>query len=97
MKMRQTNTRSVAEQKPLGVIDAVSAGLTLVWRRPWTLVVPILFDAMIWLLPRLSLAQTVEQCATANAHSSTFRQFELVQTAPPCSPTNALIAAELFI
>lgn len=55
--MRQTNTRTVAEQKPLGVIDAVSAGLSLVWRRPWTLIMPILFDALIWLLPRLSLAQ----------------------------------------
>jgi len=55
--MRQTNTRTVAEQKPLGVIDAISAGLTLVWRRPWTLIVPILFDALIWILPRLSLAQ----------------------------------------
>ncbi len=55
--MRQTNTRTIAEQKPLGVIDAVSAGLALVWRRPWTLLVPILFDALLWILPRLSLTQ----------------------------------------
>lgn len=55
--MRQTNTKAVAEQKPLGVIDAVSAGLSLVWRRPWTLLVPILFDTLIWILPRLSLTQ----------------------------------------
>lgn len=54
--MRQTKTRTVAEQKPLGVIDVLSAGLSLVWRRPWTLLVPILFDALIWLLPRLSLS-----------------------------------------
>src|SRR3954465_1799681 len=33
----------------------------------------------------------------ANAHSNTFRQLLLVQTAPPCSPTNDLIAAELFM
>jgi hypothetical protein len=55
--MRQSNTRTVAEQKPLGVIDSVSAGLSLVWRRPWTLLVPILLDSLIWMLPRLSLAQ----------------------------------------
>lgn len=55
--MRQTNTKAVAEHKPLGVIDSISAGLALVWRRPWTLVVPILFDSLIWILPRLSLTQ----------------------------------------
>lgn len=55
--MRQTNTRTVAEQKPLGVIDVVSAGLGVVWRRPWTLLVPVLLDMLIWVLPRLSLTQ----------------------------------------
>lgn len=59
--MRQTNTRTVVEQKPLGVIDVVSAGLSLVWRRPWTLLVPILLDAMVWLLPRLSLTSFLLQ------------------------------------
>ncbi len=54
--MRQTNTKLLAEQKPLGVIDVISAGLDLVRRRPWTLLVPILFDLLIWLLPRLSLS-----------------------------------------
>jgi hypothetical protein len=53
--MRQTNTRTVAEQKPLGVIDVVSAGLSLVWRRPWTLVVPVALDLLLWFMPRLSL------------------------------------------
>lgn len=57
--MRQSNTRTVAEQKPLGVIDAVSAGLDLVRRRPWTLLIPIVADALIWVLPRLSLTQLV--------------------------------------
>ena len=33
----------------------------------------------------------------ARAHSSTSRQLLLVQTAPPCSPTKALMAAELFM
>lgn len=59
--MRQTNTRTVVEQKPLGVIDVVSAGLSLVWRRPWTLLVPLVLDAMIWLLPRLSLTSLIIQ------------------------------------
>lgn len=62
--MRQTNTRTAVEQKPLGVIDVVSAGLSLVWRRPWTLVIPILLDAMIWLLPRLSLTPLIIQYQT---------------------------------
>lgn len=55
--MRQSNTQLVAEQKPLGVIDVVSAGLDLVRRRPWTLAVPIALDLLLWVLPRLSLAQ----------------------------------------
>lgn len=54
--MRQTDTKLLAEQKPLGVIDAVSAGLDLVRKRPWTLLVPMGFDALLWFLPRLSLA-----------------------------------------
>lgn len=55
--MRQTKTGTVVEPKPLGVIDSVSAGIGLVWRRPWTLLIPIILDAMIWLLPRLSLTE----------------------------------------
>ena len=55
--MRQSNTRTVAEQKPLGVIDSVSAGLDLVRRRPWTLLIPVILDLVIWILPRLSLTQ----------------------------------------
>lgn len=55
--MRQSNTRTVAEQKPLGVIEAVSAGLDLVRRRPWTLLIPIVVDLLIWVLPRFSLTQ----------------------------------------
>jgi hypothetical protein len=55
--MRQSNTRTIAEQKPLGVIDVVSAGLDLVRRRPWALLIPIFFDTLIWVAPRLSLTQ----------------------------------------
>lgn len=55
--MRQSNTRTVVEQKPLGVIEAVSAGLDLARRRPWTLLIPVVIDLLIWILPRLSLTQ----------------------------------------
>src|SRR6185369_11847483 len=44
-----------------------------------------------------SVLSTLVSALFASAHSRTFRQFELVQTAPPCSPTNALIAALLFM
>jgi hypothetical protein len=57
--MRESNTKTIVEQKPLGVIDSVSAGLDLVRRRPWTLLIPIVADVMIWALPRLSLTQLV--------------------------------------
>jgi hypothetical protein len=61
--MRQTNTKLLAEPKPLGVVDAVSAGLDLVRKRPWTLAIPLLFDLAIWLFPRLSLARMVRPWA----------------------------------
>lgn len=57
--MRESNTRTVIERKPLGVIDSVSAGLDLVRRRPWTLIIPVVTDVLIWVLPRLSLTQLV--------------------------------------
>lgn len=53
----------MAEQKPLGVIDVVSAGLEIVRRRPWTLVVPLVFDLILWLSPRLSLATMLRPIA----------------------------------
>ncbi|MGE5141301.1 MAG: hypothetical protein ACM3JD_17675 [Rudaea sp.] len=45
----------LAEPKPLGVIDVITAGFELVRRRPWTLLIPILLDAIIWFLPRVTL------------------------------------------
>lgn len=29
----------------------------MVWKRPWALLIPILFDGLIWILPRLGLTQ----------------------------------------
>lgn len=53
--MRQTNAKLLAQQKPLSVIEVLTAGFETVRKRPWTLLIPIWFDVMIWLLPRLSL------------------------------------------
>jgi hypothetical protein len=50
------NAKLLAEQKPLGVIDVLTAGFEIVRKRPWTILIPILADALIWLLPRLSLS-----------------------------------------
>lgn len=54
--MRQTNARLLAEQKPLSVIDVLTAGFEIVRKRPWTMLVPIAIDLLIWILPRISLA-----------------------------------------
>lgn len=54
--MRQSNAKLRAEQKPLGVIDVLTAGFEIVRKRPWTMAVPVLMDVGIWLLPRISLA-----------------------------------------
>jgi hypothetical protein len=40
----------------LGVIDSLSAGYRLLWRRWELLLVPILLDVLLWLGPRLSVA-----------------------------------------
>jgi hypothetical protein len=55
--MRQSNTKLLAEQKPLNVIDVLTAGFEIVRKRPWTILIPMLLDAGIWLLPRISLAE----------------------------------------
>jgi hypothetical protein len=39
----------------LSVIDALTAGLTTVARRPWLIVVPVAIDLVLWLAPRLSI------------------------------------------
>lgn len=54
--MRQSNAKLLAEQKPLNVIDVLTAGFEIVRKRPWTILIPMLVDAGIWLLPRISLA-----------------------------------------
>ncbi|MCP4166543.1 MAG: hypothetical protein GY759_11700 [Chloroflexi bacterium] len=50
-----------ATSKPLGVIDSIQGGFTLVNRRPWLLALPILLDLIIWLSPKLSIAPLMER------------------------------------
>lgn len=45
----------VEERPRLGVIDAISAGFSIVSRNPWLIVLPVLLDVGLWLGPRLSI------------------------------------------
>lgn len=47
--------------KPLGVIDALRNGFTLINRHLWLLIIPVLVDLLLWFSPRFSLAPLVEQ------------------------------------
>ncbi len=49
------DAKLIAEQKPLGIIDVLTAGFEIVRKRPWTVLIPILLDTLVWFLPRLSL------------------------------------------
>ena len=62
--MRQTNVRLLAEQKPLSVIDVLTAGFEIVRKRPWTMLIPIVMDVGIWLSPRISLAELFRPALT---------------------------------
>jgi hypothetical protein len=59
--MKNLKTNALAEQKPIGVIDALAAGFSTTVRHPWVILIPILLDLAIWLLPRISLAPIVRQ------------------------------------
>jgi hypothetical protein len=62
--MRQTNAKLLAEQKPLNVIDVLTAGFEIVRKRPWTMLIPVLMDVGIWLLPRISLGELFRPALT---------------------------------
>src|SRR6218665_1678914 len=53
--------------------------------------------ALAVLRPRCWSGKNSTRCPRSNAHSSTVRAFDEVQTMPPCSPTNDLRAAEEFM
>lgn len=47
--------------QPVGVIDALSAGLNLALRYPWPLAIPVVVDLLLWLAPRVSVAQLLQR------------------------------------
>jgi len=47
--------------KPLGVIDAIGHGFSLINRHPWLLLIPLLVDLLLWQAPRLSVANLVNR------------------------------------
>ena len=53
------------EKKPLGVVDALSAGFELIARHPWVLLIPIMLDLFLWLGPQISAKPFIEQGVSA--------------------------------
>lgn len=53
------------KSQPVGVLDALTAGLALAGRRPWLLLFPILLDLFVWLAPRLSVAGLLRRLLAA--------------------------------
>ncbi|HEX7589178.1 MAG TPA: hypothetical protein VF478_12750 [Anaerolineae bacterium] len=49
------------ERKPLGIIDALSSGYALVVRRPWVLLLPIMFNLFLWLGPQINAQPIFDQ------------------------------------
>ena len=49
------------EERRLGVIDSLSAGLNLVSQRLWIILIPVLLDLWYWRGPRLSIAPLLNQ------------------------------------
>jgi len=48
-------------QKPLGVIDALSTGFAAVAKAVWVLAIPVLLDLFFWTGPKLSIASLVNR------------------------------------
>jgi len=51
------------DSKPLGIIDSLSAGFSLVAQRPVLLMIPLLLDLFLWLGPRLSVSSITSELA----------------------------------
>jgi hypothetical protein len=47
--------------KALSVIDSLSKGFQAVYRRWWLVLIPILLDSLLWLGPRLSVDQLLQE------------------------------------
>jgi len=67
-----------ADEKPLGVIEALQKGFNFLNQHLWLILLPIVLDLFLWLGPRLSIASLVNQ---------------LVQTLPPPADMPAELAA----
>ena len=51
------------EEKPLGVIESLQQGFNFLNHHLWLLILPILLDLFLWLGPRLSISQLIDQVA----------------------------------
>lgn len=58
--MRVTRTKTAAVQRPIGVIEALATGFDIVRRRPWIPLIPVIFDLILWIAPRLSLTPLLQ-------------------------------------
>jgi hypothetical protein len=47
------------DARPTGVVDTLSAGYGIVNRRPWIILIPILFDLALWFGPQVSVSPLV--------------------------------------
>ncbi|MCX6027996.1 MAG: hypothetical protein NT169_01685 [Chloroflexi bacterium] len=45
----------------IGVLDALTTGLTQAIRRPWLWMIPIVVDLVLWLVPRLAIKDLVQR------------------------------------
>ncbi len=51
--------------QPIGVIDALTAGLQLTLRYPWPLAIPVVIDLLLWAAPRLSVGALLQRLFAA--------------------------------
>lgn len=52
-------------EKPLGIIESISAGFRVVQRHLWLIILPLLVDIWLWLGPHLAVSQMVESLLKA--------------------------------
>jgi hypothetical protein len=77
-----------AERKPLGIIDALSAGFDLVIHRPWILILPVALDLFLWIGPQARAKPVFDQViavlnvsAAQNSTPDAQASFEMVRAA----------------
>jgi hypothetical protein len=56
----QTPVAARTAEPPSGVIETLTAGYTVINRRPWILLLPLLIDLFLWLGPQVSLSPLVD-------------------------------------